>query len=46
MRIIVMLLTLCAGMLLAGCEKTEFEKKSEADADARRVVNLKRDADK
>lgn len=44
MRIIFMLLTLCVGM--AGCEKTDFEKKAETDADARRVFNLKRDASK
>jgi hypothetical protein len=46
MRIIFMLLALCVGMVLAGCERTEFEKKSESDANARRVFNLNRDAAK
>ena len=46
MRVVVMLLTLVVGVVLAGCEKTDFEKKSEADANARRVFNLKREASK
>ncbi|MCA1323063.1 hypothetical protein [Herbaspirillum sp. alder98] len=46
MRIIFMLLTLCVGVVLVGCEKTDFEKKSAADADARRIFNLKRDESK
>ena len=46
MRIIFILLTLCVGTVLAGCERTEFEKKSQADADVKRASNLKRDESK
>ncbi|WDZ97550.1 hypothetical protein Herbaro_07090 [Herbaspirillum sp. WKF16] len=46
MRVVVMLLTLVVGAVLAGCEKTDFEKKSEADAKARQIFNLKRESSK
>lgn len=46
MRVIVMLLTLVVGVVLAGCEKTDFEKKSESDANARRIFNLKKESSK
>ncbi|MBB5391997.1 MULTISPECIES: hypothetical protein [unclassified Herbaspirillum] len=46
MRVVAMLLTLAVGVVLAGCEKTDFEKKSESDANARRILNLKREASK
>jgi len=46
MRVVVMLLTLVVGVVLAGCEKTDFEKKSESDANARRIFNLKKESSK
>lgn len=46
MRFTLMLLTLVVGVVLAGCERTEFEKKSEADGNARRAMNLKRESTK
>ncbi|HZG19635.1 MAG TPA: hypothetical protein VE092_06410 [Herbaspirillum sp.] len=46
MRVVVLLLTLVVGVVLAGCEKTDFEKKSESDANARRIFNLKRESSK
>ena len=39
-------LTLVVGVVLAGCEKTDFEKKSESDANARRIFNLKKESSK
>lgn|GEM_PF-605201 len=44
MRIAAMLLMLCIGAMLAACEKTDFEKKSEADAAARRAYNLRQES--
>ncbi len=41
MRFFVMLLSLVIGFVIAGCEKTDFEKKAEADAKARQALNLK-----
>ncbi|MBP0596499.1 hypothetical protein J8I26_00120 [Herbaspirillum sp. LeCh32-8] len=46
MRVVVMLLTLVVGTVLVGCEKTDFEKKSESDAKARQIFNLKRESSK
>ncbi|WP_288410726.1 hypothetical protein [uncultured Herbaspirillum sp.] len=46
MRVVFMLLTLVVGVVLVGCEKTDFEKKSESDANARRIFNLKRESSK
>ncbi len=46
MRFVVMLLTLVVGVVLVGCEKTDFEKKAESDANARRIFNLKQDSSK
>ena len=46
MRVVVMLLALVVGVVLAGCEKTDFEKKSEADANAKRIFNLNRESSK
>ncbi|MFL9925749.1 hypothetical protein PQR62_15820 [Herbaspirillum lusitanum] len=45
MRTITMLLMLCIASLLAACEKTDFEKKSESDAKARQIFNLKKQAE-
>ena len=46
MRFVIMLLTLVVGVVLAGCEKTDFEKKAESDANARRAFNLKQESSK
>ena len=34
-------LAACMALVLCACERTEFEKKSERDADARRAINTK-----
>lgn len=40
-RLIVLALAACFTLLVCACERTEFEKKSERDADARRELNTK-----
>lgn len=40
-RFIALSLAACIALVLCACERTEFEKKSERDADARRAVNTK-----
>lgn len=40
-RFFIMLLAIGVGVVLSGCEKTDFEKKAEADAKARQALNLK-----
>jgi hypothetical protein len=40
-RFIAISLAACIAFILCACERTEFEKKSERDADARRAINTK-----
>ncbi|MDY7579757.1 hypothetical protein RGU70_15695 [Herbaspirillum sp. RTI4] len=40
-RSIVLALVACIAFVLCACERTEFEKKSQRDADARRERNTK-----
>ncbi|WP_197034877.1 hypothetical protein [Herbaspirillum sp. RV1423] len=40
-RFIALSLAACIAFILCACEKTDFEKKSERDADARRAINTK-----
>ncbi len=40
-RFIALSLAACIALVLCACERTEFEKKSERDADARRAINTK-----
>jgi hypothetical protein len=40
-RFIAVSLAACIAFILCACDRTEFEKKSERDADARRAVNTK-----
>jgi hypothetical protein len=40
-RWIALTLAACIAFVLCACERTEFEKKSERDADARRAQNTR-----
>jgi len=40
-RLIILSLAACIAFVVCACERTEFEKKSERDADARRAINTK-----
>lgn len=40
-RFFVLALAACIALVVCACERTEFEKKSERDADARRELNTK-----
>jgi hypothetical protein len=40
-RFFVLALAACIALVVCACERTEFEKKSERDADARRELNNK-----
>jgi hypothetical protein len=40
-RWIALTLAACIAFVLCACERTEFEKKSERDADARRALNTR-----
>ena len=42
-RFITLSLAVCIAVVLCACERTAFEKKSQRDADARRVLNNKSD---
>lgn len=40
-RFITILLAAGIGMIVCACEKTDFEKKAQSDADARREINTR-----
>jgi hypothetical protein len=40
-RVIALALAACIAFVLCACERTEFEKKSQRDADARRALNTR-----
>lgn len=40
-RFMFLSLAACIAFVLCACERTEFEKQSQRDADARRAINTK-----
>lgn len=44
-RFIAASLAACIALLVCACEKTDFEKKAQRDADARREINTRPKSD-
>jgi len=40
-RFIALSLAACIALVLCACDQTDFEKKSQRDADAKRAINTK-----